>query len=171
LQEANNSFRAVNHKLKSRTELATAVSEAKSRGKVVVFTNGCFDILHVGHVRYLQDARSLGDVLVIGVNTDESVRRLKGPERPLVSEQVRAEILSALECVDYVTLFPEGTPVELITAIHPDIHVKGGDYKPEDLPEAEAVRAGGGRVVIVSFASTESEGFSTTNLIGKIREG
>jgi rfaE bifunctional protein nucleotidyltransferase chain/domain len=163
-----NSFRAVEEKLKRRSELAEAVKKARAEGKTVVFTNGCFDILHVGHVRYLQDARALGDLLVVGVNTDDSVRRLKGPTRPVVSEWERAEILAALQCVDYVSLFNEDTPVELITAIRPSIHVKGGDYKVEDLPEAEAVIAGGGKIVIVSFSSTDSEGFSTTNVIGKI---
>lgn len=162
------SFRAVEKKLKRRSELAEAVKKARAEGKTVVFTNGCFDILHVGHVRYLQDARALGDLLVVGVNTDDSVRRLKGPTRPVVSEWERAEILAALQCVDYVSLFNEDTPVELITAIRPSIHVKGGDYKVEDLPEAEAVIAGGGKIVIVSFSSTDSEGFSTTNVIGKI---
>jgi len=162
------SFRAVETKLKRRSELAEAVKKARADGKTVVFTNGCFDILHVGHVRYLQDARALGDLLVVGVNTDDSVRRLKGPTRPVVSEWERAEILAALQCVDYVSLFNEDTPVELITAIRPSIHVKGGDYKAEDLPEAEAVIAGGGKIVIVSFSSTDSEGFSTTNVIGKI---
>ncbi len=162
------SYRAVENKLKRRSELAEAVRKARAEGKTVVFTNGCFDILHVGHVRYLQDARALGDLLVVGVNTDDSVRRLKGPTRPVVSEWERAEILAALQCVDYVSLFNEDTPVELITAIRPSIHVKGGDYKVEDLPEAEAVIAGGGKIVIVSFSSTDSEGFSTTNVIGKI---
>jgi len=162
------SYRAVETKLKRRSELAEAVKKAREEGKTVVFTNGCFDILHVGHVRYLQDARALGDLLVVGVNTDDSVRRLKGPTRPVVSEWERAEILAALQCVDYVSLFNEDTPVELITAIRPSIHVKGGDYKVEDLPEAEAVIAGGGKIVIVSFSSTDSEGFSTTNVIGKI---
>ena len=95
-----------------------------------MFTNGCFDILHIGHVRYLEAARALGDVLVVGVNTDDSVRRLKGPDRPLNPEAERAEILAALECVDCVTLFDEATPIELILAIKPDIHCKGGDYVP-----------------------------------------
>lgn len=164
----SNSFRAVEDKLKHRSEIANIVKKARLEGKTVVFTNGCFDILHVGHVRYLQDARVLGDILVVGVNTDDSVRRLKGPTRPVVSEWERAEILAALQCVDYVILFSEDTPVELITAIQPSIHVKGGDYKVEDLPEAKAVINGGGKVVIVSFSSTSSEEFSTTNVIGKI---
>lgn len=162
------SFRAAEYKVKERAELVNALEEAKAGGKTVVFTNGCFDILHIGHVRYLQDARAQGDVLVVGVNSDSSVRKLKGPERPVVHESDRVEILSALECVDYVTIFPEDTPVELILAIRPDVHVKGGDYKPEDLPEADAVRSVGGEVRIVTYTSTATEGRSTTNLIGRI---
>ncbi|OFX14032.1 MAG: hypothetical protein A2Z18_05985 [Armatimonadetes bacterium RBG_16_58_9] len=151
-----------------RSELKKAVRQAQSDGKQVVFTNGCFDILHIGHVRYLQDARACGDMLVVGVNSDDSVRKLKGPERPVVPEFERVEILSALECVDYVTIFTEDTPTELILSIRPNIHVKGGDYRPEDLPEAGAVRAVGGRIQIVPYTSTDTEGRSTTNLIGKI---
>jgi rfaE bifunctional protein nucleotidyltransferase chain/domain len=145
-----------------------AVEDAKKRGKTVVFTNGCFDILHIGHIRYLQDARALGDLLVVGVNGDESVRKLKGPERPVVPEFERVEMLAALECVDYVTLFTQDTPVELIRTIKPSIHVKGGDYVPEDLPEAAAVREVGARIEIVAYTSTDTEGLSTTSLIGKI---
>ena len=164
------SFRAAEHKLMRRSRLKKAVEQAKAHGKTVVFTNGCFDILHIGHVRYLQDARALGDLLIVGVNSDDSVRRLKGPDRPVVPEFERVEILSALECVDYVSIFSEDTPVDLILAIKPDIHVKGGDYRPEDLPEADAVRSVGGRIEIVSYTSTNTEGRSTTNLIGKIVE-
>lgn len=164
----NKSFRAVNNKLKRRSALAEIVQTARAKNKKVVFTNGCFDILHAGHVRYLQDARALGDMLVVGLNTDLSVKRLKGPTRPIVCEWERAEVLSALECVDYVALFDEDTPVELISAIKPSIHVKGGDYKLEDLPEAKVVMEYGGEVVIVPFSSTESEGLSTTNVIDKI---
>lgn len=144
------------------------VEQAKGQGRTVVFTNGCFDILHIGHVRYLQDARALGDLLVVGVNSDDSVRRLKGPDRPVVPEFERVEILAALQCVDYVTIFAEDTPVELILTVKPDIHVKGGDYRPEDLPEADAVLSVGGRIQIVPYTSTETEGRSTTTLIGKI---
>jgi len=149
-------------KVLTREELIDVVRRAKSAGKVVVFTNGCFDILHVGHVRYLQKARAMGDVLVVGVNTDESVRRLKGPDRPVNPESDRAEVLAALECVDYVSLFAEDTPVELIQAVKPDIDVKGGDYKSEDMPEAAVVRSYGGRVEIIPFSATDSEAFSTT---------
>jgi rfaE bifunctional protein nucleotidyltransferase chain/domain len=144
------------------------MDKARSAGKVVVFTNGCFDLLHVGHIRCLQQARAKGDLLVVGVNTDASVRKLKGPDRPINPESDRAERLAALQCVDYVTLFPEDTPIELITAIRPDIHVKGGDYAPEDLPEAEAVRAVGGQVEIIPFSATDSERFSTTNTLQSI---
>lgn len=154
----------------ARAELAEIVLQAQSAGKVVVFTNGCFDILHVGHVRYLQQARALGDLLVVGMNTDESVRRLKGPERPINSENDRAEVLAALECVDFVTLFGEQLPTDLICALKPDIDVKGGDYLPEDMPEAKAVFAYGGRVEIIPFSATDSEGISTTNTLQSIAQ-
>ena len=163
-----NSSRAQTRKVLDRPSLIAAVERAKAEGKTVVTTNGCFDILHVGHVRYLQEARALGDMLVVGVNSDSTVRKLKGPERPVVPEHERVEILAALECVDYVTVFPEDTPVELILAIKPNVHVKGGDYRPGELIEAPAVRSVGGRVEVVNFTSTATEGRSTTNLIGKI---
>lgn len=155
-------------KVLTRAELVEVVDQARSAGKVVVFTNGCFDILHVGHIRYLQQARSMGDLLVVGLNTDESVRKLKGPDRPINPEKDRAEVLAALECVDYITLFPEDTPIELIRAIKPDIDVKGGDYTREDMPEAEVVRSYGGRVEIIPFSATDSEGFSTTGTLSSI---
>lgn len=170
-EPGTSSPRSVSAKLMDRGALAARIQDHKSDGKSVVFTNGCFDILHLGHVRYLQDARALGDILVIGVNSDESVRRLKGPERPVVPEEERVEILAALECVDYVTIFSEETPVELITTLKPDIHTKGGDYKPDDLPEAEAVEKAGGRIEIVSYTTTATQGFSTSNLIGRIKKG
>jgi rfaE bifunctional protein nucleotidyltransferase chain/domain len=152
------------------SELAGARADAKAAGKKVVFTNGCFDLLHIGHIRYLYEARRLGDLLIVGINSDDSVRRLKGPERPFVSAFERLEVIAALESVDYVALFNEDTPVELIEIVRPDIHVKGGDYRPEELPEAEAVRKHGGEVVVVRFHQTHSSGRSTTGLVGKIRE-
>ena len=164
------SFRAAESKILSRDQIAEISRSAKADGKTVVFTNGCFDILHIGHVRYLQDARALGDVLVVGLNSDESVKRLKGPERPVVNELDRAEILAALECVDYLSIFPEDTPIELLEAVRPSIHVKGGDYKVEDLAEAPTVLKHGGKVQIVSFTSTATEGRSTSNIIGRIVE-
>ncbi len=135
-------------------------------GRKIVFTNGCFDILHAGHVRYLTQARSFGDCLVLGLNTDASVRQLKGPERPVNSEQDRAEVAGGLRAVDYVVLFGEPTAEKLIGMVRPDVYVKGGDYTLETLPEAKIVRQYGGRVEFISMV----EGRSTTNLIEKIRK-
>lgn len=132
--------------------------------KKIVFTNGCFDILHVGHKRYLQQAATLGDILVVGVNSDASVRRLKGPSRPVNNEQDRAEMLSAMGFIDYVAIFDEDTPYELIKKIQPDVLVKGGDYKPEEVVGKDIVEARGGRLELISFV----EGKSTTNIINKI---
>ncbi len=131
----------------------------------VVFTNGVFDILHRGHVDYLYAARALGDCLVVGLNTDASARRLKGPERPLNVEQDRALVLAGLGCVDVVTLFDEDTPRALIAALLPDVLVKGGDYRPEDVVGRAEVEAAGGRLVLIPFL----EGRSTTGLVRKIR--
>ena len=130
-----------------------------------VFTNGCFDLLHVGHLRYLLAARALGDRLVLGLNDDASVRRLKGPSRPLVDEAERAELLAGLECVDFVTLFPEATADALLASLKPQIYAKGGDYTPETLPEAPTVRAYGGRIEIITFVP----GRSTTGLVERIQ--
>lgn len=134
--------------------------------KKIVFTNGCFDILHVGHKRYLQQAASLGDILIVGVNSDESVRRLKGPDRPVNGEGDRVEILCALGFVDYVVVFGEDTPYELIKKIKPDVLVKGGDYKPEDVVGRDIVEARGGRLELIPFV----DGRSTTNIINKIHK-
>jgi D-beta-D-heptose 7-phosphate kinase/D-beta-D-heptose 1-phosphate adenosyltransferase len=136
----------------------------REAGKRIVFTNGCFDLLHVGHARYLQQARALGDLLVVGVNTDASVRRLKGPQRPLVPAAERVELIAALACVDYVCLFEEDTPEALIGEVRPHYHVKGGDYQPDDLPEARLVRDLGGEVVILPLTT----GRSTTGLVESI---
>ncbi|MDQ2733127.1 MAG: D-glycero-beta-D-manno-heptose 1-phosphate adenylyltransferase [Armatimonadota bacterium] len=124
-----------------RAAISKEAAHRRRAGQTVVFTNGCFDILHVGHVRYLQAARREGDCLFVGVNSDRSVQELKGPTRPLVSEDERAEILAALSCVDGVCIFDERGSEELIRAIQPAIHVKGGDYQPDDLPEAAVVRS------------------------------
>jgi rfaE bifunctional protein nucleotidyltransferase chain/domain len=145
-------------------ELERRLAPLRDAGGRVVFTNGCFDLLHVGHVRCLQAARGLGDALVVGVNSDASVRRLKGETRPLVPEGERAEVLAALACVDYVTIFDESTPVRLLERLRPEVHVKGGDYREEELPEASSVRSWGGRVVILPF----TPGYSTTGLIRKL---
>lgn len=137
----------------------------KSQNKKVVFTNGCFDILHVGHLRYLNEAKKQGDVLIIGVNSDASVKRLKGESRPINNQFDRAEMLSGLKAVDYTVIFEEDTPEELIAILKPSIHVKGGDYKKEDLPETKIVESYGGEVRILSFV----EGKSTTNIVKKIQ--
>ena len=146
-----------------RAALVEAVNARRARGERVVFTNGCFDLLHVGHVRLLNASRRLGDILIVGLNTDRSVRELKGPERPIVSESARAEVLGALRAVDYVTLFDEPTPLELIRAVVPDVLVKGGDYTPDTVVGRDVVEAHGGRVEIIPLVG----GFSTTGLIGK----
>jgi D-glycero-beta-D-manno-heptose 1-phosphate adenylyltransferase len=136
-------------------------------GQRMVFTNGTFDVLHVGHVRYLQAARSLGDLLVVGINSDVSARGYKGPGRPVVPQDERAEIVAALRCVDYVTIFDEPTAEHLVAALRPDIYVKGGDYDgTKPLPEAEIVRAYGGEVRIIPYVA----GRSATELIERMRE-
>lgn len=144
----------------------SAVLRAEKSDKKIVFTNGCFDILHVGHIRYLKQASELGDLLVVGLNSDESVKRLKGFDRPVNSEKDRAEMLSALGFVDYVVVFEEDTPYNLIKAIQPDVLVKGGDYKPEDVVGRDIVESRGGKVQILPFV----EGKSTTSIINKINK-
>jgi D-beta-D-heptose 7-phosphate kinase/D-beta-D-heptose 1-phosphate adenosyltransferase len=140
---------------------------ARPREGMVVFTNGCFDLLHPGHVEYLHEASLLGDVLVVGVNTDASVRRLKGTGRPLVDERSRAFVLAGLGSVDAVTLFDEDTPRELIAALLPDVLVKGGDYDAREVVGREEVEGAGGRVQIIPFL----DGYSTTALVERIRTG
>lgn len=133
-------------------------AELRRRGMTVVLTNGCFDLLHVGHVRYLREARRQGDVLIVGVNGDESVRRLKGEGRPLLPERERAEVVAALASVDYVAIFPEDTAEHLVDCLHPDVYVKGSDYLPgaKPLPEARLVAAYGGRIVFVPLTTNRS---------------
>lgn len=151
-------------KVVARDAAVAAVERARRAGQRIVFTNGCFDLLHVGHVRYLAEARAAGDLLLIGVNSDASVRRLKGPARPLVREDARAEVLAALAAVDYVTIFDEDTPERLIGEVLPDVLVKGGDWTPDRVVGRETVEARGGRVLIIPTV----EGFSTTTLAARI---
>lgn len=158
------------HKLKTKLftkeQLLPFVQDMQNAGKKIVFTNGCFDILHRGHVEYLCHARDLGDYLVLGLNTDASVKRLgKSPERPINKEDTRAIILAALECVDAVVLFDEDTPLELITYIEPTILVKGSDYKAEDIVGYDLVTSKGGQVITINLV----DGFSTTKLIEKMK--
>jgi D-beta-D-heptose 7-phosphate kinase/D-beta-D-heptose 1-phosphate adenosyltransferase len=152
-------------KILTRAALSRRLAALRRAGKRIVFTNGCFDLIHPGHVRYLRAARRLGDVLVVGLNSDRSARRLgKGPGRPLVREADRAEVLAALEMVDFVTLFAEDTPLDLIRRVRPDVLVKGGDWSEERIVGADVVRAGGGSVRSLPFAP----GYSTTRLIRRI---
>jgi len=153
-------------KIVSQDELILLITREKRNGRRVVFTNGCFDLLHPGHVRCLTEARSLGDLLVVAVNSDRSVRGNKGPERPLVPQNDRAEVLAALSSVDYVTIFDEPTPRDLIARLLPSVLVKGADWGPNDVVGREEVEAAGGRVVSIPLAP----GYSTTNLLQKIRK-
>jgi bifunctional protein rfaE, domain II len=142
------------------------IENAKAQNKKVVFTNGCFDILHSGHVTYLEEAKKLGDILVVGVNSDTSVKKLKGETRPVNSQLDRTFVLNGLKSVDYTVIFEENTPEDLIAFLKPSVHVKGGDYKKDDLPETKIVESYGGEVVILNFV----EGKSTTNIINKINQ-
>jgi rfaE bifunctional protein nucleotidyltransferase chain/domain len=157
-------IRSAVEKVLTVAPLMEALASRRARGERIVFTNGCFDILHVGHVRYLEQARALGELLVVGVNSDASARALKGPQRPIIPEDERAELLAHLVSVDYVCLFEELRPDALIAQVRPAVHVKGGDYDPETLPEAEIVRRHGGSIVIVPFV----EGHSTTRILAGI---
>lgn len=144
--------------------LKSEVIRRRSRGEKIAFTNGCFDILHVGHVRYLEEAGRTGDLLILALNSDLSVRAIKGKKRPLVPERERAEVVAALAAVDYVTLFDDPTPLKLIEYLRPDCLVKGADWKEEAVVGGDAVRSWGGRVVLVPVI----EGASTTNIVEKI---
>ena len=148
-------------KIKGREELLKITQDLKIKGKRIVFTNGCFDLLHIGHIRYLEEAKTLGDVLIVGVNSDSSVRKLKGPERPILPVEERAEILSGLGCVDYITIFDELDPLNLISSLQPDVLVKGGDWTKEQVVGSEVVERSGGEVVIIPFV----QGASTSNQI------
>ncbi|GIV05271.1 MAG: ADP-heptose synthase [Fimbriimonadales bacterium] len=160
-------MRSAESKILTRAQLAQRAPLWREAGTRIVLTNGCFDLLHSGHLRYLQAARQLGDLLIVGINSDESVRQLKGESRPIVPQQERAELVAGLECVDYVTIFEEPTAVPLVELIQPTYYAKGGDYTEQDLPEAEAVVAYGGFVVILPLQPERS----TSALIERIRSG
>ena len=153
------------NKIKKLDELIKIVEGLKKKGNKIVFTNGCFDLLHLGHIRYLRKAKRLGDILIVGLNSDNSVRSLKGKARPLVREKDRTEVLSALEVVDYIVVFNELTPKNLIGSIIPHILVKGGDWKREEVVGGDTVEAHDGEVVIIP----EVKGYSTSALIKKIQ--
>ncbi len=155
---------ATESKIFSAAQIETILNTVRGSGKQIVFTNGCFDLLHAGHVKYLQQARQLGDLLVLGLNSDASICRLKGDKRPLLEETERAQILAALDCIDYIVIFTEDTPLQLLQCVRPDILVKGGDYLPEQVVGKEFVESYGGRVELIQFV----EGKSTTNIVDKI---
>jgi len=151
-------------KIRTLEEITALRAEMKASGQKLVWTNGCFDLLHVGHVRYLNQARALGDILVVGVNSDRSIHEIKGPERPIIPEAERVEILAALECVDYVIVFDDATPQRIIDALVPDVLVKGADWHPEKIVGRETVERAGGVICNLPLV----EGTSTTEIIRKI---
>jgi rfaE bifunctional protein nucleotidyltransferase chain/domain len=159
------SFAHIQQKIQTAEQLRETVARWRAAGERIVFTNGCFDILHYGHLHYLAEARDLGERLVIGLNSGDSVRRLKGPARPINDEATRAHLLAALEVVDAVVFFDEDTPLELFKTAMPDVLVKGGDWKPEQIVGSDVVLANGGQVRSLPFV----DGYSTTNIEQKIR--
>ena len=147
-------------------KLTNELNELKSQGKRIIFTNGCFDILHLGHVSYLKQAKELGDILVLALNTDDSVKKLKGDSRPINNQQDRALVINELKSIDYVTFFSEDTPYNIIKTLKPNIIAKGGDYSPEQVVGKDIVERYGGKVEIIPFV----EGKSTTNIVNRMRE-
>jgi rfaE bifunctional protein nucleotidyltransferase chain/domain len=156
---------SVSEKLKSLEDIKAIVGAARNDGKRVAFTNGCFDLLHRGHVHVLREARACADLLIVGINSDQSVKQIKGPTRPVLPESDRCKLLGAMEMVDFVVLFNEPDPGNLISAIRPDVLVKGGDWNTEKIIGAELVEEAGGRVVVVPYI----KGFSTTEIIERIK--
>ena len=153
-------------KIVDRNSIARRAEELRREGRKIVFTNGCFDLLHIGHITYLNEARGLGDILVVGLNTDDSVHRLKGPSRPIINDAERSHVLAALECIDYVVLFDEDTPVELIRAVRPDVLVKGADYRHDDVVGHDIVESYGGHVELIPVVPNTS----TSDIIRRIRD-
>ena len=156
----------MNNKLRTWEEIAVIVNKLKSQNEKIVFTNGCFDVLHAGHVEYLSEARDLGDVLILGLNSDLSVKRLKGQDRPINSEEDRSIVLSALIPISYIVIFEDDTPYKLINHIKPNILVKGGDWKPEDIVGSDIVTSYNGEAKSLSYI----KGKSSTDIINKIKE-
>lgn len=152
------------NKILDRIILKEKIDALRKEGKKIAFTNGCFDILHVGHVRYLKEARKKADILVLALNSDSSVREIKGDKRPLVPEEERAEVLAGLECIDFVTIFPEPTPLELICYLKPDLLIKGGDWPEDKVVGRNEIKQWGGNVTLIP----EVIGKSTTNIVDKI---
>lgn len=157
-------FRRAASKVATVETLKEACAEARRAKKTIAFANGCFDLLHVGHVRYLQGARAEGDILIVGINADASVRKLKGGNRPLQNENDRALLVAALHCVDWAVIFPEDTVENLLLALHPDVHCKGTDYTVDTVPEREVVKAYGGRIAIVG----DPKDHNTSTLLARL---
>lgn len=155
----------VSGKVKSLDELKRIADQARRDGKTVVLTNGCFDLLHRGHVHILREAKALGDILIVAINSDRSVKAIKGPSRPVLSESDRTELLAAMEMVDYVALFDEPDPYDLIAAVRPNVLVKGGDWGSDQIVGADIVKRNGGKVAVIPYL----KGFSTTEIIERIR--
>jgi rfaE bifunctional protein nucleotidyltransferase chain/domain len=155
----------VSGKVKSLDELKRIADQARRDGKTVVLTNGCFDLLHRGHVHILREAKALGDILIVAINSDRSVKAIKGPSRPVLSESDRTELLAAMEMVDYVALFDEPDPYDLIVAVRPNVLVKGGDWGSDQIVGADIVKRNGGKVAVIPYL----KGFSTTEIIERIR--
>ncbi len=160
------STRAFPHKLVALPEMEALAADYRRQGKTLVFTNGCFDMLHVGHVNYLSEAAAEGDILVVAVNSDASVRRLKGPDRPVIKEADRAAMLAALACVSHVLIFEDDTPLELLHRLRPEVLVKGGTYRIDDVVGADLVKAYGGRVCVTG----KIEGVSTSEILAAVRK-
>ncbi len=155
----------MSEKVKSLDELETLTAAARTNGKIVVFTNGCFDLLHRGHIYLLREAKALGDLLVVAINSDQSVKAIKGPTRPILAETDRLELIASMEMVDYVVLFDEPDPYNIISILRPHILVKGGDWSAEEVIGGDLVQGNGGKVVVVPYL----KGFSTTEIIAKLR--
>ena len=153
-------------KVKKREALKTIAAKARTEGKKIVFTNGCFDLLHAGHVRLLREAKKLGDLLIVALNSDSSVREIKGPDRPILPEEERAELIAALEMVDYVTLFDEPDPLNLLRELRPDVLAKGGDWAEDKVVGREWVESYGGKVAVIPYL----KGHSTTEIIERMRK-
>lgn len=156
----------IEERIKTWSEISHLTKEFKKEGKKIVFTNGCFDIIHFGHVKYLEEAKECGDILIVGLNSDQSVSRLKGPTRPVNGQFERAYVLSGLKAVDYLVIFDQDTPYELIQKLEPDVLVKGGDWKADQIVGSDIVLAKGGQVKSLNFQN----GFSTSNIIDKINK-
>ena len=155
------------NKIQSQARLKGVIDKLRKQGGRIAFTNGCFDILHYGHIKYLQDAKGAGDVLVLGLNSDASVKRIKGKKRPVNRQIDRLRVLAALSCVDYITVFNQDTPLRLIKLLRPDILIKGGDWETDKIIGAEFVKSYGGRVLTIPYL----KGYSTTGLIARLKDG